>query len=383
MSSESAVEPEGPAGTRGGTLGFRLGSVPVLMPWSTLVGIGIIAFLWLDSFQIDPSQPTQALVLALVFAVLFYACILGHELAHAWAARLAGFPVRSITLWALGGYTSYERREPSPGREALIAASGPISSVLIGVACNAAASATYYGDLRVYVVLHALGFSNVILGIYNALPGLPLDGGAVLKAVLWGVTRDERRSTVVAAWAGRVVAVLVFLVPQYLVWRRGGAPDLGSILIGLLISSYLYSGASQVLAQARIAGRVPTLSARELAVPAVAMAHDTPLSEALRLREEAGARSMVAIDSEGRPRGVSQESALAAVPAERRPWVPLSSVCVNLDARAVLVGDLRGEDLINAMLAIEAPQYLVIDPQGGWYGTLARADVERVLAGHR
>jgi hypothetical protein len=92
---------------------------------------------------------------------------------------------------------------------------------------------------------------------------------------------------------------------------------------------------------------------------------------------------MVVVDAEGRPRAVSQEAAVEAVPLERRPWVPVSAVAVALDPRAVIVGDLRGEELITAMLAVESQLYLVVDPDGSWFGTLSRQDVEAVLAGHR
>jgi Zn-dependent protease len=353
------------------------------MPWSSLGGIALVAFLWLDRFRIDSSKPALTLALASIFAVLFYVSILGHELAHAWVANAAGYPVRGITLWVFGGFTSYERVTTSALREGLIAASGPLTSLVIGLVCRALATTSLADDERVYVVLWVLGVSNILLAAYNALPGLPLDGGAVLKAVLWGVLRDERRATVAAAWSGRVVAVAVFLVPQFLVWRRGGAPNLGSIFVGLFISGWLYTAASASLRQAQVSGRVPTLSARGLARPAVAVAHDTPLSEALRRRDEAGVTSIVVVDAEGRPRAVSQEAAVDAVPLERRPWVPVSSVAVGLDPRAVIVGDPRGEALLQAMLATEAPQYLVVDADGTWFGTLARSDVEAALAGRR
>ena len=248
------------------------------------------------------TSPGETALLAVVFAVLFYVAILGHELAHAWVARLCGFPVHSITLWALGGFTAYERRTPSPLREGIIAASGPVSSVLIGIACKWLADADAITDIRVATVLWALGVSNVFLGIFNALPGLPLDGGAVVKSVVWAVTRDEERGTIVAAWAGRVVAVLVFAA---LVWpdlSNGRAPDIASVVFGGMISAYLYSGASQSLRSAQVSRRVPGITARTLARRAVAVAADLPLAEALRQAGAASATGIVVVDAAGRPR---------------------------------------------------------------------------------
>ena len=196
-------------------LAFRIVGIPIVMPWSGLLGIGVVAFLWSDSFRIDPANDSQTWVLATVFAVLFYASILVHELAHAAVARMAGFPVHDITLWVLGGYTSYERRSASAWREGLIAAAGPAITILLGLACRWAADLPMVTDDRIYVLLRALGYSNVLLGIFNALPGLPLDGGAVLRAIIWRVTGNESRATIIASWAGRVVAVTVFVLPIY------------------------------------------------------------------------------------------------------------------------------------------------------------------------
>jgi Zn-dependent protease len=373
-----SAEPGTATRPRGG-LSVRLGGIPVLMPWSGLLGVGLIAFLWSGRFDIDPDLPLQTGALAVGFAVLFYVSVLGHELAHAWVAGAAGYPVHSITLWVLGGFTSYERRTESALREGLIAASGPAASILIGLGAGVVSRSGLATDLRVYVVAEALAVSNILLGIYNALPGLPLDGGAVLKSFVWGLTRDENRGTIVAAWSGRVVAVLIFALPLALAWRAGRDPDLSAIVVGGLIAAYLYAGASDALKRTKLQARVPGLSARALARRAVLVPHDLPLAEALRRLGELGAGAMVVVDSDGRPQALSNEQSVSAVPLERRPWVPVSSVSTTFDHRAVLTADLTGADLLGAMQAFPAPQYLVVDPGGPLVGVLTTADVERAL----
>lgn len=369
------------ASGRPGGLSFRLGRIPVLMPWSSLLGIALIAFLWMDWFVGGSLDRTQGIVLTLVFALLFYGSILGHELAHAWVASAAGYPVRSITLWWLGGFTSYERRTSSAWKEGLIAASGPLSSIAIGLACWMVYAAAEGADVRLRALAYALAWSNVLLGVYNALPGLPLDGGAVLKSIVWGVTRDENKGTVVAGWGGRVVAVVVllaFVVPPFL---SGRSPDIAGIVFAAIISAFLWSGASQALTQARVSARVPALSARSLARRAVLVPSDTPLSEALRRVEEAGAGGVVLTDADGRPVAVSREAAVSAVPAERRPWVPVSSVSAALDPRAAIPADLAGEPLLVAMTAYPASEYVVVEADGRLVGVLSTADVEAALTG--
>ncbi len=362
-------------------LSFRLGAIPVLMPWSSLLGIGLIAFLWLGSFDVVSTSSTETALLAITFAVLFYATILGHELAHAWVARLVGYPVHSITLWALGGFTAYERRTSSALRDGVIAASGPIASVLIGVVAKWVSESPAVTDVRIGTVLWALGVSNVLLGIFNALPGLPLDGGNVLKCVVWAITGDEHRGTVVAAWAGRVVALLVFVALLWPDLSAGRTPDVTSIVFGGMISAYLFSGANQTLKTARISRRVPGLTARGLAQRAVVVPADVPLAEALRQVEVARAAGIVVVDASGRPAAVAQEAAVAAVPLQRRPWVPVSSVSAALDPRAELPAGLAGMELLQAMQAFPAAHYLVVEPGGGLVGVLSTSDVEAALSG--
>ncbi len=362
-------------------LSFRLGAIPVLMPWSSLVGIALIAFLWLGTFDVVSTSSTETAVLAIAFAVLFYATILGHELAHAWVARLVGYPVHSITLWALGGFTAYERRTSSALRDGVIAASGPVTSILIGVLAKTLADSALVTDVRVGALLWALGVSNVYLGIFNALPGLPLDGGNVLKSVVWAVTGDELRGTVVAAWSGRVVAVLVFVAILWPDLGAGRTPDITSIVLGGMISAYLFSGANQTLTSARVSRRVPGLSARGLAQRAVVVGPDVPLAEALRQVEVARAAGIIVVDAAGRPSAIAQTQAVSAVPLQRRPWVPVSSVSAALDPRAELSAALAGMDLLQAMQSFPAAHYLVVEPGGGLVGVLATSDVEAALSG--
>ncbi len=372
--------PATPSPARRPGLSFRVGTVPVSMPWSGLIGVGAIAFLWSDRFAIDPGQPLLTMLLAGVFALLFYASVLGHEMGHAWVARAVGFPVHEITLWVLGGYTSYERRDESALREGFVAAAGPGMSLVIGLACLELSSSPVSSDVRVYVVLHALAVSNIALGIYNLLPGLPLDGGAVLKSFIWGVLRDERRATVIAAWSGRVVAVAVFVIPVYLTWKSYGSLDMGSVVFSGLISAYIYAGASDALHRAGFNARVPGLSARSLLRPAVLVLRETPLSEAIRLRDLGGASAIVVVDGAGRPAAICQEAAVDAVPVERRPWVPVSSVAAATEPRSVLAAELTGAELLRAIASIDSSEFLVVETDGGVAGVLTVRDVERALA---
>ena len=370
--------PQAPARSPG--LAFSIAGIPVTMPWSGLLGIGVVAFLWSDSFRIDPSNDMQTWILAIVFAVLFYASILVHELAHAAVARMAGFPVHEITLWVLGGYTAYDRKSPSAGREGLIAAAGPAITIVLGLTCRWAADLPIVTDDRVYVLLRALGFSNVLLGIFNALPGLPLDGGAVLRAIIWGITGKEMRATVIASWAGRFVAVAVFALPIYFAWQAGTSLDIGSLVFSLMVAAYLFQGASTNLTRAKLSSRVPSLNAHMFIKSIIRVEGSVPLAQSLRQRDEARAAAIVVIDGYGHPVGIVQEQAVAAVPPERRPWVPTSSVAVSVSADQGLPADLAGERFIQVLAHSDSSEHLILDDDGAVIGVLSTGDVEKALA---
>lgn len=190
---------------------------------------------------------------ALAAALLFFVSVLAHELAHSFVARAYGLPVRSITLHMFGGVSNIEREPPSPSAELLIAFVGPATSLALGVVMIAAGSffAWYeLGDvLDPVAAAHDLGPLptlllwagpvNVMLGVFNLLPGLPLDGGRVLRALLWRARGDVRSATRSAAFAGQVigwglVATGVFMMLGLSVpfFGRGGGSGLWLVLIG-------------------------------------------------------------------------------------------------------------------------------------------------------
>ncbi len=111
-----------------GGLRFHIAGFPVSVPLGGILGVLLIAYLWTPNFS-EPGR--SGITLAVVFAVLLYAGVLVHELAHAWAARAFGYPVHGITLWLLGGYTVYERRSSRPWPELVIAVIGPVSTLLL------------------------------------------------------------------------------------------------------------------------------------------------------------------------------------------------------------------------------------------------------------
>lgn len=163
--------------------------------------------------------------IALAAALLFFGSVLAHEIAHSLTARLQGVPVRSITLFLFGGVSNIQREPDSPRAEFLITIVGPITSVALGVIFLVAAgliSGTVSAPVSdatgiisqlspLSTLLFWLGAINIILGIFNMIPGFPLDGGRILRSILWSITENLRRATKWASYVGQAIAWLMIV----------------------------------------------------------------------------------------------------------------------------------------------------------------------------
>ena len=194
---------------RGVRLGRILGVEIFLHPsWFLLAGL--IAFVLGQGFSTgSPSfSGAGAVVLGLMGAVLFFASLLAHELAHSVVAQRKGIPVHRITLFLLGGAAQITREPSTAGDEAKIALAGPALSVVLGVLLlGLGLVADQVGALAGAALFGTLGAINLLLAAFNMLPGFPMDGGRVLRAAIWGGTHDLAKATRIAATAGRVIAI--------------------------------------------------------------------------------------------------------------------------------------------------------------------------------
>ena len=221
--------------------------------------------------------------------------------------------------------------------------------------------------------------ANLLVGVLNLVPGLPLDGGRVLKAGVWGATGSIVRGTVVAGWGGRLAAVAVLAWPVAQESVLGTPPDVIDFVLAFVVAAFLWSGATASMSAARLRSRIPHLVARDLARRTLAVPADLPLSEAVRRAQEAQAGGILTTTTDGRTTGLVSEAALLATPEDRRPWVPTSSVARTLEAGLRLPVGLRGEDLVRALTRTPAAEYLLVEEDGSVYGVLVTADVDRAF----
>lgn len=360
---------------------FRLGSiggVDVFVRASWLLIAALIAYLLAPVIeQVQPGLGALKYVAGVAFAVLLYLSVLLHEMSHALMARHFDLPVRSITLQFLGGMTEIEGEPRTAGQEFKVAVVGPLTSIGVGLA--ALALLLLEPDGLVELAIGGLAFSNLVVGVLNLVPGLPLDGGRVLRAAVWRATGNMHRGTIVAAWGGRVAAVAVLLWPFFADYVLGWTFDITNYVLALVIAAFLWTGAGASLLSAHVRRRLPSLKARPLARRAVSVTEDTSVAVAVQQAQSAEAGGIVVVSTEGRPTGIVSEAALLQVPEERRAWVPIQHVARTLEEGLVLPADIVGEDLVRAMARNPASEYALVEADGSLYGILATQDVDRAF----
>ncbi len=363
---------------------FKVGSIAgsdVLVSSSWFLIAGLIAITVAPAVErAEPGLGGLKYVAGLMLAVLLYLSVLVHEASHALVAKRFGLPVSSITLHFLGGMTSIEGEPASPRQEFWISVVGPVSSLGVALAALGLTLVTPGGLIGLAV--SGVALTNLLVGALNLVPGLPLDGGRVLKALVWQVSGDTNRGTIVAAWGGRIVALLAFGWPLLMTRTFHQPATVIDFVFAGVIAVFLWSGATAALQSAKVRSRLPHLVARDLARRTLTVPGELPLAEAVRRAQEVEAGSIVTVTAAGVPTGVVNEAALMSVPHERRAWVPVSSVTRTLDAGLSLPVGISGEDLIRAISASPAGEYLLLDADGSIFGVLSTADVDRAFRAH-
>lgn len=306
MSASSSARPPG-------TLRFgRLGGADLLARPSLLLMGLLLVVLFAPRFEGE----RDPYVVATVFVLALYVSVLVHELAHLAVARAYGMRVSTVTLHLLGGETAIEGESRTPTQELVTSLVGPVASLVIGL--GALAVVDPVGGVGADV-LWSIGWVNLLVAAFNMLPGLPLDGGRVFRAVVWALTGSELKGIVAAAWAGRLaaVAIVVAVVARHVPPGRTWYVD---VPLAVLVAAFLWAGAGASLRAADRSARINALSARALAEPLddAEVAHtDLPALPAtargtvlLRAMAARPADTYLLVDDAGTPVGVLRSTAV-------------------------------------------------------------------------
>ncbi len=347
----------------GSILVARILGIDVRIHFSWFLIFAILLYLLAD--QILPAQypfwsDQKTLVVAAIAAVLFFASVLAHELAHAVVARIFRMQVSSITLFLLGGVANLRQEPPSAKAEFAMAGVGPLTSLvigLLGIAVEALATAPALQPVQ--AIAGYLGPVNIVLAAFNLLPGFPLDGGRVLRSVIWAVRRDRAVASRVAARGGQIVAgLLAVLGVVAFVGRQ--VPLNGGML--LLIAYFLYSAASATLQQERMGAALGSAKVGQLMTTEFRTATPATLVGAL-IRDLVLPFNLQAVPvvSGGRVVGLVTVGDLRKVEQEAWAATPVEAVMTALDERSVVAPNDRLATALERFAAQDLPLLPVVE----------------------
>lgn len=336
------------------TIGHVWG-IPIQINPSLFVILAILTWTLATSLlpEAYPELNTTSLWLTgLLTAILFFASILFHELAHALIARRNGVPVVSITLYIFGGIAQLGGKPKSPGAEFAVAAIGPASSVLLaGVFWGLN---QLFGDRGYFgASTQWLAYINLILAIFNLAPGYPLDGGRILESIVWGITGKQETGVRVAGTAGQIVAYALIAWGAWNVFNGNLVGGIWSVMIGFILHNAATAEKRAFIQQGQLSGtRVSQVmgNVREPEIPAGLMLQD--LVEQHILGRGQGSFIVVAA---GNPVGVLSLRDVSQVPRTDWPHMTAGDVMTPLvDLPRVELND----ELLTAVQLMDANQLL-------------------------
>ncbi|MEY2645034.1 MAG: hypothetical protein RLZZ611_1683 [Cyanobacteriota bacterium] len=325
-------------------------------------------------------QGSEAALWGLGFltALLLFVSVLLHELGHSLVAIGQGVKVRSITLFLLGGVASVDRECSTAVGSFLVAAAGPLVSLLLAAVLLAGSHGISHLSPLLGAMCQQLGGLNLLLGLFNLLPGLPLDGGLILKAVVWQITGSQRRGVQVATASGRFLALLAIGLGMVLLLSKGSVGGLWLMLLG-------WFGLGATRNQTQLLALQTAL--RELKVKDAAQRRFRVLeaSDSLRqlsrtrLRDGEGPADWLLVCNRGRWQGFIDDEPLHRLPVQC--W-DTEQVGDHLQPLSQLPSIAEGAPLWQAVLQLDQPdtrRLLVLSPAGLPCGTLERPELAEAL----
>ena len=361
---------------------MRIRGIPLRIhpSWFVILGLATVIFQQQYSQQLSAQGSTIALWgLGLLTALLLFVSVLLHELGHSLVAIHQGVQVRSITLFLLGGVASVERECPTAFGSLLVAAAGPLVSLVLAGGLLASSHSVSHVSPLLGAMVNELGGLNLILALFNLLPGLPLDGGLILKALVWQFTGSRSKGVQVATASGRLLSLMAIGLGVMLL-LRGAA--VGGVWLMLLGWFGLGAARSQNQLMA-LQGVLRQLKVRDAAQRRFRVLEgDASLRDLsrLRLQDRQGLPDWLLVTRQGRWLGYINDGPLQQLPVQRWDEERISDHLLPLEQLPQIREDAP---LWQAVLQLDQPdtnRLLVIGPAGLPSGTLERPELaERVL----
>jgi Zn-dependent protease len=314
-------------------------------------------------------------VIGVVTSLLFFASVLGHELTHSLVAMRQGEEVRSITLFILGGVAELKGEPESPFKEFSMAFVGPLSSMVIALFFWAISLAVRDFSQPIWALTRYLALINLIVAIFNLIPGFPMDGGRVLRAIIWRVTGNLRKSTRIASTAGQAIAFLFIVFGILLIFSRAVFNGLWMVFIGWFIHSAAARGYKQVVMKDMLSD----IRAKDLMNPEFeAVTPDLLLQELIEehiLRKRQ--RAFLVFDK-GQLEGIICLDDVKAVPRENWASTRVGEIMTPKEKLETVSPEDDGTSVLGRLTGRNVNQVPVVK-EGKVEGILCRSDVLQFL----
>ncbi|MCP1414128.1 site-2 protease family protein [Paenarthrobacter sp. A20] len=358
----------------------KIAGIPVYLAYSWFVIAGFTVIVYGPALLIRmPELGIGAYFVALGYALLLAVSVLVHELAHALSAKAFSWPTEKIVLNLWGGHTQFENFTASPGRSVVVALAGPASNFVLAAGMWAVLSSGALSGVS-DILANILMWANLLIGLFNVLPGLPLDGGRLVESAVWKATGSQDKGTIAAGWSGRIIvaALVIWFIGLPLI---SGTPlDISLMLITVLVCGFLWMGASSSIHHAKLRSRLHLVSAAGLAESAVGVPNSATVADVLDL-SPAGSPAVVICGPDGKPQGVVDFGAAAAVPPQSTATTPVTAVAHALGAGAYVPEWSKGQELIQYLARLEGGEYAVVDHNGIVTGLLRQQAVVTAITG--
>ncbi len=359
-----------------------ISGIEIGLHYSWFIIAALIAFSLSEHFrQVNPSWgPGLIWIAALVTAALFFVTLLLHELAHSLVAQARGLKVRAITLFALGGVSQIQDDATDAKTELLVAIAGPVASLIISVGCLAIALGLGWHrstepQTAVTGVLVWLGYINVGLAVFNMIPGFPLDGGRVLRAIVWAITKNADRSTRIAARVGQFVAFLFILDGIWQFFAGAGFGGLWIAFIGWFLMDAAKASYAEVEITAALRGlRVSEVMSRDCAIVSPRMSLQEFVNTYL-LR--AGERCF-AVQDQGHFVGLITPRDVGGIPRDRWDKSTVREAMRPLQELQVITPDTPVLDALKLVTSKDVNQLPVV-ANGTLQGVISRSQLVQLL----
>ena len=354
---------------------FKIGGIPLRLQPSWLFAVAIFTTLFQGRYAATASLPVSW-GLGLLTTLLLFTSVLLHELGHALMALREGVRVLSITLFHLGGIARIEKECSTAMGSLRIAAAGPLVSLLLALAMLLSAASISQDQAWLTLLLSQVGLLNLMLGLFNLLPGLPLDGGLILKALVWQFSGSQKRGVEVASASGRALSILMIVAGGVLMFQGGGLNGVLLMLIGWFGLGANRSQTQMLQLQAVLRElRVEGASGRRFRV----LEADQPLRRLSSLRlqdsEEKGPADWVLVCREGRWVGWIDDRPLRDLPVQQWDQQRLEDHLKPLNQLPSIATTASLAEAVAALETTAEGRLLVFSPAGLPSGTLDRMDV--------